>query len=88
MKDCIGGVILYDETIRQISSKKSTIPELILTKYLRNSFLATKVAFFNEVFDLVDPPTVNNLFFTLLILFICFRINLHKSSMCKTSLTW
>ena len=22
MKDCIGGVILYDETIRQISSKK------------------------------------------------------------------
>ena len=26
-----------------------TIRELILTKYLRNSFLATKVAFFNEV---------------------------------------
>jgi len=29
MKDCIGGVILYDETIRQISSKKNKIPELI-----------------------------------------------------------
>ena len=29
MKDCIGGVILYDETIRQVSSKKSNIPELI-----------------------------------------------------------
>ena len=29
MKDCIGGVILYDETIKQISSKKNTIPELI-----------------------------------------------------------
>ena len=27
MKDCIGGVILYDETIKQISSKKNTIPE-------------------------------------------------------------
>tara|TARA_B100001057_G_scaffold406672_1_gene420125 strand:+ start:1248 stop:2255 length:1008 start_codon:yes stop_codon:yes gene_type:complete len=29
MKDCIGGVILYDETIKQISSEKNTIPELI-----------------------------------------------------------
>ncbi len=29
MRDCIGGVILYDETIKQISSKKNKIPELI-----------------------------------------------------------
>ena len=29
MKDCIGGVILYDETIKQVSSNKKTIPELI-----------------------------------------------------------
>jgi fructose-bisphosphate aldolase class I len=29
MKTCIGGVILYDETIRQKTSKKITIPELI-----------------------------------------------------------
>ena len=29
MLDCIGGVILYDETIKQISSKKNKIPELI-----------------------------------------------------------
>ena len=29
MKKCIGGVILYDETIKQISSSKKTIPELI-----------------------------------------------------------
>tara|TARA_B100000315_G_scaffold259443_1_gene315553 strand:- start:1716 stop:2726 length:1011 start_codon:yes stop_codon:yes gene_type:complete len=29
MKDCIGGVILYDETIRQSSSSKKKIPELI-----------------------------------------------------------
>ena len=27
--DCIGGVILYDETIKQTSSKKNKIPELI-----------------------------------------------------------
>ena len=29
MKKCIGGVILYDETIKQKSSSKKTIPELI-----------------------------------------------------------
>jgi fructose-bisphosphate aldolase class I len=29
MKDFIGGVILYDETINQVSSSKQTIPELI-----------------------------------------------------------
>ncbi len=29
MNDCIGGVILYDETIKQTSSKKDRIPELI-----------------------------------------------------------
>jgi fructose-bisphosphate aldolase class I len=29
MKDCIGGVILYDETINQTSNLKQTIPELI-----------------------------------------------------------
>jgi len=29
MKNCIGGVILYDETIRQTSGLKKTIPELI-----------------------------------------------------------
>ena len=29
MKDCIGGVILYDETIKQISSSGKSIPDLI-----------------------------------------------------------
>ena len=29
MKECIGGVILYDETIRQKTSNEKTIPELI-----------------------------------------------------------
>tara|TARA_B100001063_G_scaffold233625_1_gene250096 strand:- start:121 stop:1128 length:1008 start_codon:yes stop_codon:yes gene_type:complete len=29
MSDCIGGVILYDETIKQTSSKNNKIPELI-----------------------------------------------------------
>ena len=29
MTECIGGVILYDETIKQLTSKKNRIPELI-----------------------------------------------------------
>ena len=29
MKNCIGGVILYDETIKQNSNLNKTIPELI-----------------------------------------------------------
>ena len=32
MTDYIGGVILYDETIKQISSNKNKIPELIVSK--------------------------------------------------------
>ena len=31
MKNCIGGVILYDETIKQTANSKKTIPELIST---------------------------------------------------------
>ena len=31
MSECIGGVILYDETIKQKTSKKNLIPELILS---------------------------------------------------------
>ena len=30
MKNCIGGVILYDETINQVASSDKTIPEIIL----------------------------------------------------------
>jgi len=30
MKNCIGGVILFDETINQVTSSKKTIPEIIL----------------------------------------------------------
>jgi UDPglucose 6-dehydrogenase len=37
----------------------ATVEELIFTKYLRNSFLATKVAFFNEVFDLCETAGVD-----------------------------
>ena len=30
MKDCIGGVILYDETIKQVSSNGKKVPEIIM----------------------------------------------------------
>ena len=40
MKNCIGGVILYDETIKQITSSKQTVPELIS---LSNSVPGIKV---------------------------------------------
>lgn len=34
--------------------------ELILAKYFRNSFLATKVAFFNQVYDLCDALNIDH----------------------------
>lgn len=40
------------EPCKKFDAVRSSIPELIITKYVRNSFLATKVAFFNEVYDL------------------------------------
>jgi UDPglucose 6-dehydrogenase len=33
--------------------------ELILAKYVRNSFLATKVAFFNQIYDLCQTSKIN-----------------------------
>ena len=33
--------------------------ELILTKYIRNSFLAAKVAFFNQLYDLCQQTNIN-----------------------------
>ena len=37
-----------------IYSVRKSAQELILAKYFRNSFLATKVAFFNEIYDLAE----------------------------------
>jgi UDPglucose 6-dehydrogenase len=36
-----------------------TVEELIMTKYLRNSFLALKVGFFNEVYDLCQSTKID-----------------------------
>ena len=55
------------EALGQISVDVAKPEELILVKYFRNSFLATKVSFFNQIFDLcqsmdeVDYNTVRKL---------------------------
>ena len=38
---------------------KSDIKTLILTKYFRNAFLATKVAFFNQIYDICQKQGVD-----------------------------
>ena len=37
---------------------KSDIPTLVLTKYFKNAFLATKVAFFNQLYDICQKQGV------------------------------
>lgn len=56
----IGGddVVFWQNIFRKIFTNASftvaSVEELILVKYFRNSFLATKVAFFNQIYDLCD----------------------------------
>ena len=55
--------LLYDTLGVQTQLEDPEV--LILTKYFRNSFLATKVAFFNQIYDLgratgVDPFSIIN----------------------------
>ena len=42
-----------------LTFKVGTVEELIITKYMRNSFLATKVNFFNQAFDLCQALGIN-----------------------------
>ena len=41
------------------TTEVAAVEELILAKYFRNSFLATKVAFFNQVYDLCSATGIN-----------------------------
>ena len=41
------------------TTELATVEELILAKYFRNSYLATKVAFFNQVYDLCAATGVD-----------------------------
>ena len=45
---------IFQEIFTDVSFTVASVEELILVKYFRNSFLATKVAFFNQIYDLCD----------------------------------
>ena len=49
-KDC------YEQEINVLTM---SVQELILIKYLRNAFLATKVSFFNQIYDLCEATQVD-----------------------------
>jgi UDPglucose 6-dehydrogenase len=50
---------VYATVFPYTSIKVGTVEELILTKYVRNSFLATKVAFFNQIFDFCEKSGID-----------------------------
>ena len=49
---------LFIDAMGKIDIEVAEVEELILAKYFRNAFLATKVAFFNEIYDLCDKLDV------------------------------
>ena len=49
---------LFIDAMGKIDIEIAEVEELILAKYFRNAFLATKVAFFNEIYDLCDKLDV------------------------------
>lgn len=49
--------VAFDDS--NFTTQAATVEELILAKYFRNSFLATKVAFFNQVYDLCKATGVD-----------------------------
>ena len=51
--------IVFESVIFNFSSRLGEPEELILAKYFRNSFLATKVAFFNQVYDLCAATSID-----------------------------
>lgn len=49
---------VFESVFKDFTSSTASVESLIVAKYMRNSFLATKVAFFNQIYDLC---TANNL---------------------------
>jgi UDPglucose 6-dehydrogenase len=50
---------LFSDVFLGLQTTVKPIEELILIKYFRNSFLATKVAFFNQIYDLCEKIGVD-----------------------------
>ena len=52
-------VDIFKPLLPDVGYKLGTAEELILAKYFRNSFLATKVSFFNQIFDLCKKMNID-----------------------------
>jgi len=50
---------VFAKVFKDFTSTATSVESLILGKYMRNSFLATKVAFFNQVYDLCAANNLN-----------------------------
>ena len=50
---------LFIDAMGDISVSNASVAELILTKYFRNAFLATKVTFFNQMYDLCKAAGID-----------------------------
>ena len=51
--------VLLLQAFGNISISHADPEELILAKYFRNAFLATKVSFFNQIYDLCDAASID-----------------------------
>jgi UDPglucose 6-dehydrogenase len=45
---------VFEVVFKDFTSSTASVESLIVAKYMRNSFLATKVAFFNQIYDLCE----------------------------------
>ena len=50
---------VFNRPDKAVKIKHAHPRELILAKYFRNSFLATKVAFFNQIYDLCEATNID-----------------------------
>ena len=50
---------IFKPLLPKVGYKLGTAKELILAKYFRNTFLATKVSFFNQIFDLCEALEID-----------------------------
>ena len=50
---------IFANTNKDLQFEEYSAEELILTKYVRNSFLALKVAFFNQIYDLCQASNID-----------------------------
>ena len=51
--------LFKDSSFKPINVLTMSVEELILIKYFRNSFLSTKVSFFNQIYDLCEATGID-----------------------------